>query len=220
MPFSDDESAPREARLVPGVHRAEALSWPELDALLEPLQKATYTHEEIYGAHCSLGDHIEAPYDAVFDYCADVRSLAEWTVNIGPLERVSGALHRGKMIFSRDDAKNPTTDIYIRSEAMKGPDHGLISYPCAWDEGHELWMRYYFVFADAAKALGRPGTVVHWVNCNHAYYDRETTPVPAFIEAGRARTDRPWAGDGWSGMLALHRLELANLKKIAEARFG
>jgi hypothetical protein len=206
--------------ILDGVHRAERLSWPELDALLAPLIKSSYPHDEVHGEHCFLGDHIAAPYDAVFDYCADVRSLSEWTVNIGPLERIDGPLHRGKMIFSREDAKSPTTDIYIRADAMKGPEHGLICYPCAWDEGHELWMRYYFVLTDAEKTLGRPGTAVLWGNCKHPYYDRATAGVPAYVEAGRARTDRPWAGDGWSGMYALHRLELSNLKRIAEARFG
>jgi hypothetical protein len=205
---------------IPGVHRADAMSFAAQDELLAPFMKTMQGRGDAYDDHCFLGERIDAPFDAVFEYCADVRSLSEWTMNIAHLEPVGDDLYRGKMIFSSADANDPKTDIYIRSDPMRGRDHGLICYPCAWDQGDDLWMRYYFILADAQKTLGRPGTAVLWVNCKHVYYDRAEAGVPKYIEEGRARTDRPWAGDGWKLFYPLHQVELGNLKRIAEARFG
>jgi hypothetical protein len=204
---------------LPGVVRAEALAAAALDGLCSEGLRPAYAHEEIYGPYCFVADHIAAPYDDVFDYCANALSLAEWTVNIRALVPLGRGLFRGQMVFSAEDAAAPSTAIFIRADALRGADFGTICYPCAWDQGDDLWMRYYFVFADASKALGKPGTVVLWANCKHPYYDRGSAGVPAYVSDGRARTDRPWAGDGWPFFSSLHRLELRNLKTILERRF-
>jgi hypothetical protein len=204
---------------IKGLVRAENLTPQRFDELCADLMKPQYTHEEMFGTHCFLSSHIAVPYSTVFDYCADPLSLVEWTINIRQLVPVGSGLFRGRMVFSKEDADRPTTDIFIRADALKGPEQGMISYPCAWDESSDLWMRYYFVFADAAKAINKPGTMVLWVNFRHPYYDRATRPVPEYIEQGRSRVDRPWAGDGWPLFYPLHRLELANLKAILEHRY-
>jgi hypothetical protein len=203
-----------------GVVRADEMPPEELERMCRERLAPTYPHDAVYGDYCFLADHVAAPYERVFDYCADVRALAEWTLNIRRLEPVGAGLYRGAMVFSPEDAARPATDIYIRADAWKGPEHGLVCYPCSWDEPGELWMRYYFLLADATRTLGAPGTVVMWTNCRHRYYDRGAHPVPAFVEAGRARTDRFWAGDGWPLFAALHRIELDNLKRVVEARWG
>lgn len=204
--------------LPPGLISAAELSFEEQDALLARHVKSAYPHDEVFGGYCPLSEHVEAPYQTVIDYCADVESLAEWTLNIRHLEPLDNGLYRGKMIFSRADATAPTTDIFIRTELLRGPEQSLLCYPCAWDQAGDLWMRYFFVIADARSALGRPGTVVLWNNCKHRFYDRDASPVPDYIAEGRERRDRPWPGDGWPLFYGLHRLELANLKAILEHR--
>jgi hypothetical protein len=204
---------------IKGLVRAESLTMKRMEELCTDLMKPHYTHEEVFASNCFLSSHIAVPYDIVFDYCADPLSLIEWTINIRQLSPAGNGLFRGHMVFSLEDAERPTTDIFIRADAAKGPDHGLICFPCAWDQGEDLWMRYYFVLTDATKTINKPGTVVLWVNCKHPYYDRASGPVPPYIEQGRSRTDRPWAGDGWLFFYPLHRLELANLKTILEHRY-
>ncbi|MFJ3787086.1 hypothetical protein [Kitasatospora sp. NPDC090091] len=199
---------------IPGLVRSETVSQEECYRLMVEGTKETYSHEEVFGQYCSLGEYIDVPYDVVFDYAANVHSMEEWTFSVRDLRHVGGGLYRGT------EAIQPNTEIFIRADVMKGPEHGLVFYPCAWDQGKELWMRYYFTFIDANKTLGRPGTVVLWTNCKHPYYDRSVTDVPDYIAEGRARTDRYWVGDIWPNFDAIHRIETANLKRILEHRFG
>ncbi|MCZ0209936.1 hypothetical protein ACIG54_26055 [Streptomyces achromogenes] len=182
--------------------------------LMESKTKETYDHGEIFGQYCSLAEHINVPYDIVFEYAANARSLEEWTYSIRNMKHLGGGLYRA------DEMIQPNTDIYIRAEAQKGPEHGLVVYPCAWDQGHELWMRYYMTIIDSSKVLDKPGTVVLWTNCKHPYYDRSTENVPDYIAEGRARTDRVWVGDIWPVFHAGHSIEMGNLKRILEHRFG
>ncbi|MEU7106185.1 hypothetical protein ABZ951_14165 [Streptomyces sp. NPDC046215] len=186
----------------------------EMMKLMEGMTKESYSHEEIFGQYCPLSEHIDVPYDIVFEYCANARSLEEWTYSIRNMKHLGGGLYRA------DEMIQPNTDIYIRSDAQKGPEQGLVVYPCAWDQGQELWMRYYLTIIDSAKVFNKPGTVVLWSNCKHPYYDRATTDVPDYIAKGRARTDRVWVGDIWPMFHAGHSIEMGNLKKILEHRFG
>lgn len=192
----------------------ETTSQQAMMDLMSGMTKDQYSHHEIFGDFCSMQAHIDAPYDVVFEYCANTRSLEEWTYSIRGMEYVAGEVYRAT------DGIQPDTTIYIRTHADRGPDHGVVVYTCAWDQGHELWMRYYLTIMDSTKPLGRPGTVVLWTNCKHPYYDRATTDVPDYIEAGRSRTDRLWVGDIWPVFHAAHLIEIRNLKSIVEHRFG
>ena len=204
--------------VISGLLHAETAPPAQVNQLCSGLLKDHYSHDDVFGSYCFLADHIAAPYDQVVDYCANPLGLVEWTMNIRNLVPHKHDLWRGQMIFSADDVPKPTTDIYIRAEVARGAEQSLICYPCAWDQGEELWMRYYFILADAERTLAKSGTVVLWVNCKHPYYERSAAPVPSYIEQGRTRTDRPWAGDAWALFYPLHRLELNNLKRILEHR--
>lgn len=192
----------------------ENTSMDDMMKLMESKTQETYDHNEVFGQHCSLAEHINVPYDIVFEYCANARSLEEWTYSIRNMKHMGGGLYRA------DEMIQPNTDIYIRADAQKGPEHGLVIYPCAWDQGHVLWMRYYLTIIDSAKVLDKPGTVVLWTNCKHPYYDRSTPNVPDYIAKGRARTDRVWVGDIWPMFHAGHSIEMGNLKRVLEHRFG
>ena len=198
---------------IDGLIRSEHTSPQDCHQLMLNLTKPTYSHEEIFGEYCSLGKYVDVPYEVCFEYAANVHSLEEWTFSVRDLKHVGGGLYRGR------EAIQPNTEIFIRADVLKGPDHGIVFYPCAWDQGYELWMRYYFTFIDANRTLRRPGTVVLWTNCKHPYYDRATTDVPSYIAEGRARTDRYWVGDIWPNFDAIHRIEAENLKRILEYRF-
>lgn len=193
--------------------RNENTTQDDMVALMRARTKESYPHAEVYGRFCSLSEHIAVPYDMAFEYCANARSLEEWTYSIREAVHLGGGLYRAREMIQ------PDTQIYFRADSQKGPEQGVVVYPCAWDQGHELWMRYYLTLIDSAKVLGTPGTVVLWTNCRHPYYDRATTPVPAYIEEGRSRTDRMWVGDIWPMFHAGHSIELGNLKKILEHRF-
>lgn len=193
---------------------SETTSGENMMKLMQGMTKESYSHDEIYGQYCPLSTHIDVPYDIVFEYAANSRALAEWTYSIRNMKHLGGGLYRA------DEMIQPNTEIYIRTDAQKGPDMGTVVYPCAWDQGRELWMRYYLTIIDSAKVFNKPGTVVLWTNCKHPYYDRNTTDVPDYIAEGRARTDRVWVGDIWPLFHAGHTLEINNMKKILEHRFG
>jgi hypothetical protein len=73
-------------------------------------------------------------------------------------------------------------------------------------------MIYLMRVLDAQVVLGKPGSVVLWTNCRHAFYDHNPHPEAAPPE----RTG--WVGDFWDIFGAGHGLELNNLKSIAEYR--
>ncbi|MBL8149176.1 MAG: hypothetical protein JNN15_04535 [Blastocatellia bacterium] len=205
---------------IPGVINVLNTSPERLKEIVDSIMKPNYSHEEIYGKYCFLGEHIDVPYEVAFEYAANIHSLPEWTLSLRNLTHLGGGLYRGTEAIESSNPESPNTEIFIRADSMKGPEHGLVFYPCAWDQGHQLWMRYYFVFIDSQKTLDKPGTVVLWINCKHPYYDRSYTNVPSYIQAGRDRTDRQWVGDLWDAFYPIHLIEITNFKKILEHRFG
>ena len=197
---------------IPGLYRSDDHGIPEVSAKMTQMTKTEYPHEEVFGQYCHLGEYIHCPVDMAFEYAANVYSLKEWTFSIRGLSHLGGGLYKGVENLA------PDTCIYIRSEAY--PDSRVVDYPCAWDQGDELWMRYYFRFIDAMPTLRKPGTVVLWTNCKHPYYDRATENLPKYIAEPRSRTDRPWVGDIWGQFDAIHRIEMGNLKRILEYRYS
>ena len=73
-------------------------------------------------------------------------------------------------------------------------------------------MIYLMRVVDAQVVFGKPGSVVLWTNCHHKFYDEN--PYPDTGPPGR----KVWVGDFWEMFAAGHRLELDNLKAIAEYR--
>lgn len=199
---------------IPGVYTCESYAVKEAlaNANVQHLIKESYSQEEMFGTHCTVCEYIQCPVDIAFEYAANIYSLEEWTYSIRQLKHVGNGLYKGL------DKLAENTSIYIRSEAY--PDSKVVDYPCAWDQGEELWMRYYLRFIDAMPTLHKPGTIVLWTNCKHPYYDRNITDVPNYITEGRYRTDRRWVGDFWSSFYAGHLLEAKNLKAILEYGFA
>jgi len=201
-----------KSREIPGLYTCEEHDIPDVMAKLEEMTKETYSHEEIFGNYSHLGEYIHCPVDMAFEYAANIYSLEEWTFSLRSLKHVGGGLYKGIEYLAKD------TSIYVRSEAYR--DCRVVDYPCAWDQGDELWMRYHFRFVDAMPTLRKPGTVMLWTNCKHPYYDRSVTNVPNYISDARERTDRNWVGDIWPYFDAIHRIEAMNLKAILEYRFA
>jgi 3-oxoacyl-(acyl-carrier-protein) synthase III len=197
---------------IPGLYSCEDHGIPDIAARLQEMTKDVYQHEEIFGSYCHIGEYIHCPVDMAFEYAANIYSLEEWTFSLRQFRHIGGGLYKGKEFLAKD------TPIYIRAEAY--PECRVVDYPCAWDQGDELWMRYYFRFIDAMPTLRKPGTVMLWTNCKHPYYDRSVTDVPEYISNGRARLDRKWVGDIWPSFDAIHRIETQNLKSILEYRFA
>jgi len=197
---------------ISGTYTCEEHDIPEVIAKLEEIKKDSYSHEEIFGNYCHIGEYIHCPVEMAFEYAANVYSLEEWTFSLRCLKHIGGGLYKGEEYLAKD------TPIYVRSEAY--PDSRVVDYLCAWDQGEELWMRYYFRFVDAMPTLRKPGTVMLWTNCKHPYYDRNITNVPDYISTARERTDRNWVGDIWPYFDAIHRIEAGNMKAILESRFA
>lgn len=193
--------------------RRENTSQETMLKLIDAGTKETYSHDEMFGRFCTITEYVEVPYDLVFDYCADTLFLQEWTYSVRDLAPIGGEVYRGW------DAIQPNTEIYMRTQSLKGLDYGVVVYECAWDQGDELWMRYHLTIVNSEKPLGKPGTIISWTNCKHPYYDRNVVDVPDYITDGRARTDRLWVGDIWPVFHSGHWIEMNNLTKILKHRF-
>ncbi|CAM03587.1 hypothetical protein A8924_4705 [Saccharopolyspora erythraea NRRL 2338] len=191
---------------IAGLVRVENCPRSETVARMRELTRPTWRHEEVFGRYCSLSEHVEAPAREVYEYLADTRSLAEWTLSVrGLTETAEPGLWVGDEMLCGD-----STRIYTRTVA--NPDAMTVDYHCAWDQGEHLWMVYLMRVVDAGSVLGRPGAVVLWTNCRHPHYDRNPWPELA------TSPDRPWVGDFWDLFYAGHRTELRNLKRICEHR--
>jgi hypothetical protein len=174
--------------------------------------KEQYPAEEVFGDYCPVFSYIRCPVEKAFEYAANPFSLEEWTYTLRDLKHVQGDLYVGR------EALAPDTVIYVQTNSYA--ESGVVDYLCAWDQGNELWMRYYCRFIDAMPTFGKPGTVLMWVNCRHPYYLRTSPNLPDFIKEAQARKDRPWVGDVWHLFKAGHQVEADNLKLILESRWG
>jgi hypothetical protein len=201
---------------IPNVYTFENYGFKEAlekSALIEQSQKSySYPQEEIFGNFCTVCEYIKCPVDMAFEYSSNIYSLEEWTFSLRDLKHVGGGLYKGLDNLTKD------TFIYIRAEVH--PETRVVDFPCAWDQGEELWMRYHYRFLDAMPTLRKPGTVMLWTNCKHPYYDRQGNNIPNYIAEGQQRNDRKWVGDFWLSFYAGHLLETKNLKNILEYRFA
>lgn len=197
---------------IPGLYLSEHHEMPQAQQKLAEDTKEKYDHDEIFGDFVNVNTYINCPVDIAYEYCANVFSLEEWTFSVRDLKHVDKGLYVGR------EALAPQTVIYVRSEAY--PDSRVIDYLCAWDQGKELWMRYYCRFVDAMPTFNKAGCVLMWLNCRHPYYVRGEKSLPKAIADGQARLDRPWVGDIWRFFPAGHRIEAENLKRILEYRFA
>jgi hypothetical protein len=197
---------------IPGLINIERMDFtsPETLQWMMSQKRDTYPREEIFGTSCTVTEFIECPIEMAYEYATNVYGMEEWTATLRNFQYVGGGLYRADDVLAKD------TPIYLRIEAHHGSH--TIDYLCAWDQGLELWMRYFFRFIDASPAIGKPGTILFWVNCKHPYYDKNN-PAPAYVAEPRARTDRLWVGEMWDLFYAAHHMEASNLKKILEHRF-
>lgn len=195
---------------IEGLINAETIDFTKPEEQAKFSNKEVYRSEEIFGQYTNLSDYINCPVEMAFDYAANVFSLEEYTASLRDFRHVGAGVYRAL------DKLSPDTYIYLKIEAY--PESGVVDYLCAWDQGHELWMRYHFRFLDAMKTIKKPGTIVLWNNCRHPYYDR-SEDAPEYVAGPRARKDRLWVGDFWNSFYTGHLIETQNMKKILEARF-
>lgn len=190
---------------IDGVVRIETAPIEETAPTFLAQMRSVYPHDDVYGRHCTVSDHVDCPPDELFAYLADTRSLEEWTYTLRgftPTEEPGLWLAYDRLL--------PDTEIYTRTIA--NAEARTVDYHCAWDQGKHLWMIYLMRVFDAQVVLDKPGSVVLWTNYRHPFYDNNPYPEAAPSE----RTG--WVGDFWDLFGPGHRLELNNLKTIAEYR--
>lgn len=197
---------------IPGLYSSDNHNLTEVKQRMTEMTKEFYSLDEIFGQYCHLAVYIEAPPEMTFEYAANVYSLKEWTFSMRDFCYVGGGVYKSK--------EKLAANTYVYTKVMAYPDSGVVDYLCAWDQGSELWMRYYFRVIDAMPTLRKPGSVVLWTNCRHPYYDRDAKNLPPYIAEGQERTDREWVGDFWMQFDAIHKIELNNLKTILEYRYN
>lgn len=194
---------------IPGLVNCEMPNFQQEVEKLQTIVKPSYSHGEIFGQQCIVSEFIEAPIDLVYEYGANPYSLEEFTATLRKVEHLGDGLYRGLDVLA------PDTYIYIKMATFAEPK--VIDCLCAWDQPHELWMRYNWRLYDGMDVLGKPGTLLVWSNFRHRYYDRDS-PAPAYVAEPRARTDRMWVGDFWNLFYAAHSMEARNIKLILEHR--
>ena len=189
---------------IANVRRFENFPKDDMNALALDMTHAVYPHDEVYGPYCSLEEYVDCPPDEVFNYLADVRTLAEWTYSLRDLEPVKDDL------FVFTDKIGGKTKCFTRVES--NAQARTVDFHCAWDQGDHLWMIYLMRVIPAQLLLNKPGSVVLWTNCHHPFYDKN--PRPELSPEGR----KVWVGDMWPFFYAGHDVEMKNLKHICEAR--
>ncbi|TJZ54336.1 SRPBCC family protein [Streptomyces piniterrae] len=194
-----------EDRTIPGVLRIENSDREATAPIIMDRLRSVYPHDQIFGMFCPVQDYIAVPPRELYAYLADPRSLEEWSYGMRGFAETD---QPGLWVAA--DRLVPDTEIYIRTVA--NPDAMTVDYHCAWDQGEHLWMVYLMRVIDAQVVLNKPGSVVTWINCHHPFYDEN--PYPETAPPGREE----WVGDLWEMFSAGHKLELGNLKAIAEYR--
>ena len=196
----DDMTGPIE-----GVIRIETSPREKATPIIMEMMRSVYPHDEVFGPYCTVNEYIDCPPDELYGYLADTRSLEEWTYSLRGFTPTDEA-----GLWLAYDRLGSETEIYTRTVSQ--PEARTVDYHCAWDQGKHLWMIYLMRVVDAQVVLDKPGSVVLWTNCHHPFYDHNPYPEAAPPE-------RPvWVGDFWDMFGAGHRLELLNLKAIAEYR--
>ncbi|KAB7848572.1 SRPBCC family protein [Streptomyces mobaraensis] len=193
---------------VPGLLRWETTPREEAMALAAELTKESFTYDEVYGRFVTVHQYIDAPPRAVYEYLTDIRHLNEFTYST----RDFAPTDVPDVYQGRDVLLDDVTKIFMRIDG--DPDALTVDIRCAWDQGEELWMNYLHRIVPAETVLNKPGSVVIWTNCRHPYYDKN--PYPELAPS----PERPWVGDMWPLFYAGHQVEMDNLKKILEHRFG
>ncbi|MET7641420.1 SRPBCC family protein [Streptomyces sp. NPDC005438] len=198
-------TTPAQLADIPGLIRCETTPPDQLLAQCQEMTKEQYSHQEVYGDYCPIQMYVDCPPEDVFDYLCNINNLDEYTVSTRSFEPTdTPGLYVGWDLLA------PDTRIYMR--LLPNRETMTLDYHCAWDQGEELWMRYFFRVLPAQEVLGKPGSVVLWVNCHHKYYDKN--PYPELAPS----PDRIWVGDLWPLFYAGHLAELDNLRRILEHR--
>ena len=157
---------------IPGLKRIENFSRDEMGDLCMEWTHAVYPHEQVYGKYCTIEEYIDCPPDDVYSYLSDVRSLEEWTWSTRGFEPAGEeGLVKGWDMLADD------TRIFCRTICNDAAR--TVDYPCAWDQGGELWMIYLMRVVPASLVLGKSGSVVLWSNCRHPNYDHNPHPDTA-----------------------------------------
>ncbi|MFW5740375.1 MAG: hypothetical protein ACOC1F_08410 [Myxococcota bacterium] len=135
------------------------------------------------------------PLEPAFDYLARTQHLAEWTLSLRNVRLLRDD------IFVGDEVASPSGRVYMQSVSNRSAF--AIGWNCSHTDPDDLWLQYRGLLVDAATALGRPGTAFFWMNFVH----------------DRVKSDPVYA-QGFKLMFSVHRLEIQNLKKVVEYRFG
>lgn len=198
-----------KAKKLANLFRFENVPLVEAMHKLDQLVKDSYTHEEIYGEYAPVIQYINSPIKKVYEYLANADNIQQWTYSLRNLKRIK------KNFYVAADVLLEDTDIYVQIKA--NPKNYTIEHHCAWDQGKDLWMRYYFYLLDAKPALKKPGTIMMWLNCKHPYYYlTDETQLPKHIVKSRNKANRRWVGEYWKYFPAMHQLEAKNVKTILE----
>jgi hypothetical protein len=199
------------AEPIEGLIRIETTSKEQATPIIMEGMRSVYPHDAVFGEYCTVNEYIDCPPDELFDYLADTRSLEEWTYSLRgfmPTEEPGLWIAHDKL--GAPNEKQTGSPIFTRTVANR--EARTVDYHCAWDQGTHLWMIYLMRVVDAKVVFDKPGSVVLWTNCHHPFYDKNPYPETA-------PPKRPvWVGDFWDMFGPGHRLELENLKAIAEYR--
>ncbi|MBT1188136.1 SRPBCC family protein [Streptomyces sp. CJ_13] len=206
--YAAPEPVPAPIKGVEGLLRWETTPREEAFATAGAMSKPSFTYNEVYGQFVTVHQYIDVPPEKVYEYLTDIRSMNEYTYSI----RDFAPTGVPDVYVGRDTLLDDETKIFMRIDG--DPKALTVDMRCAWDQGDELWMNYLHRIVPAEPVLDMSGSVIIWTSCRHPYYDKNPHPELA------PNAGRPWVGDMWPLFYAGHQIEIDNLKKILEHRFG
>ena len=190
---------------IDGVVRIETAPLEETAGIFISQMRSVYSHDEVFGQYCTVNEYVDCPPDELFDYMADTRSLEEWTYS---LRDFTPSDEPG--LWLAYDRLLPETTIYTRTSPIAGA-HGRL--PLRVGSGQAPVDD----LPDAGRRrAGGARTSRVRLCCGRIAVTRSTTRTRIPKTAPAAATG--WVGDFWDMFGAGHKLELNNLKSIAEYR--
>lgn len=200
VPGPVSASLRHEGRLRRELCNIDKFSAKELwEDYIKPGHSETISWGRAHGQYVNVHGFAEGvPTDKAYEYIQEIVNLEEWTMSVRNVRPMPDL--QGRKRYQAEDSLAPGGTIYFLEN--KVPETKLVE----WWVGHspeDIWMYYCMRVLDGQEIMGRPGSVITWVNFSHANFARNEM-----------------LSKGFTLMPVAHGIERDNLLKILVHKFG